>query len=47
MDATDFLKMFSDNSVDTVLYDPPYSARQVSECYKKLGFSVNKETTQN
>lgn len=27
MDATDFLKMFDDNSVDTVLYDPPYSPR--------------------
>lgn len=47
MDATDFLKMFDDNSVDTVLYDPPYSARQVSECYKKMGMTVNKETTQN
>lgn len=34
MDAIDFLKMFNDCSVDTVLYDPPYSPRQVSECYK-------------
>ena len=25
MDATDFLKMFSDKSIDCVLYDPPYS----------------------
>lgn len=47
MDATDFLKMFDDNSVDTVLYDPPYSSRQVSECYKRLGMSVNRETTQS
>lgn len=47
MDATDFLKTFDDNSIDTVLYDPPYSARQVSECYKKMGMTVNKETTQN
>lgn len=47
MDATDFLKIFKDNSVDTVLYDPPYSPRQVSECYKKLGMTVNRETTQN
>lgn len=46
MDATDFLKMFEDESVDLVLYDPPYSARQVSECYKKLGMSVNMQTTQ-
>ena len=47
MDATDFFKMFDNNSVDTVLYDPPYSARQVSECYKRLGMTVNKETTQS
>lgn len=46
MDATDFLKMFKDNSVDMVLYDPPYSPRQVSECYKKLGKTVNMKTTQ-
>lgn len=47
MDATDFLKMFEDNSVDTVLYDPPYSPRQISESYKKLGMAVNRETTQS
>lgn len=47
MDATEFLKMFDDNSVDTVLYDPPYSPRQVSECYKRLGMAVNKKTTQS
>lgn len=47
MDAIDFLKMFNDRSVDTVLYDPPYSPRQVSECYKKLGKTVNMETTQS
>ena len=46
MDATDFLKMFEDNSVDMVLYDPPYSPRQVSECYKNLGKTVNMKTTQ-
>ena len=46
MDALDFLKMFGDNSVDTVLYDPPYSPRQVSECYTSLGKTVNMQTTQ-
>lgn len=46
MDATDFLKMFEDNSVDMVLYDPPYSPIQVSECYKSLGKTVNMQTTQ-
>lgn len=46
MDALDFLKMFDDASVDTVLYDPPYSPRQLSECYKRLGQTVNLQTTQ-
>lgn len=45
MDAIDFLRMFKDNSVDCVLYDPPYSVRQVSECYKSVGFEVTSETT--
>lgn len=46
MDALEFLKGFEPCSVDTVLYDPPYSPRQVSECYKKLGLSTNMQTTQ-
>ena len=46
LDALDFLKMFSENSIDTVLYDPPYSPRQVSECYTRLGKTVNMQTTQ-
>lgn len=46
MDALDFLKMFDTNSVDVVLYDPPYSPRQVSECYKALNQTVNMQTTQ-
>jgi len=46
LDALEFLKQFDNNSVDLVLFDPPYSPRQVSECYKKLGLSVNMETTQ-
>ena len=46
LDATDFLKLFDDNSVDVVLYDPPYSPRQVAECYKSLGLAVNTQTTQ-
>lgn len=46
LDALDFLKLFGDNSVDMVLYDPPYSPRQVAECYKSLGKTVNMQTTQ-
>ena len=46
LDALDFLKMFEDNSIDMVLYDPPYSPRQVSECYRSLDKTVNMQTTQ-
>jgi hypothetical protein len=47
MDALDFLKMFDDNSIDGVLYDAPYSSRQVVECYKGVGKEITKETTQS
>ena len=47
MDALEFLKSFDDNSVDLVLFDPPYSPRQVSECYKSLDMTVNMQTTQS
>lgn len=47
MDALDFLKTFDSESIDFILYDPPYSPRQVSECYKKLGRTVNMQTTQS
>jgi hypothetical protein len=47
LDALDFLKMFEDNSVDGVLYDPPYSPRQISECYNNIGIAVTHETTQS
>lgn len=45
--AEDFLKLFDNNSVDLILYDPPYSPRQVSECYKKLGKTVTMVDTQS
>ena len=44
LDATEFLTMFND--VGLVLYDPPYSPRQVSEHYKRLGHTVDMKTTQ-
>lgn len=47
LDALDFLKLMGDSTIDTVLYDPPYSPRQVSECYRRLGRTVNMETTQS
>jgi len=45
LDALDFLKNIKD--ADMVLFDPPYSPRQVSECYKNAGMSVNWKTTQS
>jgi len=47
LDALDFLKIWGNDSIDLVLFDPPYSPRQVAECYKKLGQTVNFKTTQS
>lgn len=46
MDATNFLQMLETSSCDLMLYDPPYSPRQVSECYKKFNQTVDMKTTQ-
>lgn len=46
MDALDFLRECSNDVADLVLFDPPYSPRQVSECYKSLDKTVNMQTTQ-
>ena len=42
MDATDFLRMLADKAVtaDLVLIDPPYSPRQVKECYDGIGIKM-------
>lgn len=45
MDALDFLAMQPDQSFGVILFDPPYSPRQVSECYKGAGKKVNMKTT--
>lgn len=45
LDALDFMKLFDTASVDGVLYDPPYSPRQVSECYNDVGYNVTWDTT--
>jgi len=34
-------------SADVLLIDPPYSPRQISECYRDIGIKVKKEDTQN
>lgn len=45
LDALEFYKLFENNSVDIVLYDPPYSPRQVSEVYRKVNKTVDFITT--
>lgn len=45
-DALSFLQTIVDDTADIVLFDPPYSVRQVSEHYKAAGRTVNMETTQ-
>ena len=45
LDALDFLKMIDSESVDVVLYDPPYSPRQVKESYESVGITVTAEHT--
>ncbi|MFW5886413.1 MAG: adenine-specific DNA methylase [Bacteroidota bacterium] len=47
MEALDFLKKFDNVSVDGVLFDPPYSPRQISECYKQVGREVHMKDTQS
>ena len=36
-DALEYLSEFKDNSVEGVLFDPPYSPRQLKECYDNMG----------
>ncbi len=36
-DALEYIKTIKDESIDFMLYDPPYSQRQLFEMYKKLG----------
>lgn len=49
MDAVDFLRHMKATGVvaDTVLFDPPYSPRQISECYSEAGLSAGMADTQS
>ena len=37
LDALEFLKQFNDNSIDGILFDPPYSIHQINEVYDGFG----------
>ena len=49
MDAEDFLKMLAAKGVrcDLAILDPPYSPRQISECYQEAGIKCGMKETQN
>lgn len=38
-DALEHLKPIESDSIDVVLFDPPYSPRQLKECYDEIGQS--------
>ena len=47
--AVEFLNGLADRGVtaDVVLFDPPYSPRQIVECYESAGLEVGRDDTQN
>lgn len=45
--AEDFLTTIVPSNIDGILFDPPYSPRQISECYNHIGLKVHKEDTQS
>ena len=49
MDARSFLSLLNRQGVvaDVVLFDPPYSPRQISECYAAAGLRAGMQDTQN
>lgn len=47
MEAGDFCEQMAGVKADAVLFDPPYSPRQISESYKAVGLAVGTKETQN
>lgn len=49
VDAEEFVRGLIDRGVraDCVIFDPPYSPRQISECYKAMGRKATAKDTQN
>lgn len=43
LDALDFLNILKERGItaDLVLFDPPYSPRQIKECYESIGLRMN------
>jgi hypothetical protein len=47
LEAKDFMNLVRKNSVSLMLFDPPYSPRQLKECYQDMGRSVMQADTQS
>lgn len=49
MQADEFCRRLHRQGIiaDTVLFDPPYSPRQITECYRSIGLAVTSADTQN
>ena len=49
MHAEEFLLMLADKNIkaDCIILDPPYSPRQISECYAAAGIKAGMKDTQN
>lgn len=49
LDAEEFLRQLAANGVkaDLLIFDPPYSPRQIAECYAGIGRTVTMQDTQS
>jgi len=49
MKAEDFLDHLLESNIkaDVVIYDPPYSVRQISECFTEVGIKATQQDTQS
>jgi len=47
MEALTFLQCFPASYVHGVVYDPPYSPRQITECYQSVGKKATMQDTQS
>ena len=47
LECIPFLETIEDGSLEGVLFDPPYSPRQISECYSGIGRKVHQKDTQS
>ena len=46
LEAIDFCNQLNGNKYNGILFDPPYSYRQITECYKGFGIKAQQEDTQ-